>query len=53
MTQQVPGAMLFLGGQLTGKSRPHHNPHFDIDESVLHKGTALLVETALRLLKSL
>ncbi|MCJ7626336.1 MAG: amidohydrolase [Anaerolineaceae bacterium] len=52
MTQKVPGAIFFLGAELTDKSRPHHNPHFDIDESVLHKGSALLAETALRFLKS-
>lgn len=53
MARQVPGAIFMFGAQLDGKPRPHHNPHFDIDESVLHQGAALLAETALRMLKSL
>ena len=33
-----------------GTHYPHHNPNFDVDESLLFKGTALHVDTALRYL---
>ena len=51
--QEVPGAFYFLGGKgdIEGKFHGHHNPKFDIDESVLWKGTALLVKTAHRWLE--
>ncbi len=52
MTEKVPGAMFFLGCSLPdGVSRDLHTPVFDIDESCLPIGTALLTETAHRLLQ--
>ncbi len=48
----APGAMFMLGCQIEGDEREHHNPRFDIDERCLPLGTAILVETALRLLKA-
>lgn len=51
MTRRAPGAMFFLGARKDDISRPHHNPLFDLDESVFPTGTALLAETALRLLE--
>jgi len=50
MTARVPGAMFMLGAQKDSRSRPHHNPHFDLDEGSFKTGAALLAETALRLL---
>jgi len=44
----IPGAMFILGAKKDEINRPHHNPLFDIEESVFHQGTALLAETAVR-----
>ncbi|GAB4431023.1 MAG: M20 family metallopeptidase [Chloroflexi bacterium OHK40] len=52
MTQQTPGAMLFLGAAIgDGTPRGHHTPIFDIDERCLPVGAAILAETALRFLR--
>lgn len=52
LAQAAPGAFMFLGGELTGDRRAHHSPDFEIDESGLYIGSAILAETALRLMKS-
>lgn len=51
--REVPGTFFFLGGGRVhnGQVYPHHHPKFDIDESVLWKGTALLVAIAVNWLK--
>ncbi len=46
---QIPGAFMFLGAEIEGDRRSHHSPFFDIDESGLYVGTAVLTETARRL----
>jgi len=51
MTRAAPGAMFLLGAKLDAVNRPHHSPIFDLDESVFHTGTALLVNGALDLLR--
>jgi amidohydrolase len=52
--EHAPGAMFNLGTRIEdGFERPLHHPRFDIDERALPIGTAMLVETTLRLLKSL
>ncbi len=51
MIQKAPGAMFFLGARIGDEHRPHHSPVFNIDESVLHIGAAMLAETACRLLQ--
>ena len=49
MTQKVPGAMFMLGAAIPdGVERNHHTNIFDIDESVLPIGAAILAETARR-----
>jgi amidohydrolase len=49
MTQKAPGAMFMLGAAIPdGRARHHHTDIFDIDESVLAYGTAVLAETARR-----
>lgn len=49
----APGAMFTLGTQKMGnKIYQLHHPQFDLDESALPIGTAVLVETAMRFLKS-
>ncbi len=51
MAQRAPGSMAFLGARYDERERPHHSPIFNIDEDCLHLGTALLAETAWRLLQ--
>jgi amidohydrolase len=49
MTQSARGAMFMLGAAIPdGIDRNHHTAIFDIDESVLPLGAALLAETARR-----
>jgi amidohydrolase len=47
--EKIPGAFMFLGGEIAGDRRYHHTTNFDIDESGLHIGSAVLAETAIRL----
>jgi amidohydrolase len=52
MTRVVPGAMFFLGCALPDDvKRELHTPIFDIDESCLPIGAAVMAETARRYLK--
>jgi amidohydrolase len=46
----VPGNFFFLGARDAerGLNFPHHNPRFDIDESCLPQGVAVLCEAAVR-----
>ena len=48
----VPGNFFFLGARDEARNLnyPHHNPHFDIDESCLPQGVAILCEAAVRTL---
>ncbi len=49
MTRQAPGSMFMLGAAIPdGALRAHHTDVFDIDETVLPLGAAVLAETALR-----
>ena len=49
MTQKAMGAMFMLGAAIDdGTVRNHHTDIFDIDESVLPLGSAILAETARR-----
>ena len=47
--ERCPGAFIFIGSrnEEKGITAPHHSPEFDIDESVLPRGTELLVRLAL------
>jgi len=48
----APGAMFMLGVQKKGhEDYSLHHPRFDLDERALPIGTAMLVETAMKLLK--
>jgi len=51
--QKVPGAFLALGiyNEEKGIVYPHHHPRFDVDEDVLHLGTAMEVALALEFLR--
>ncbi len=50
--QDVPGAFIFLGNYNAEKgiTHPHHNSRFDVDESILHVGSALLANIAVNYL---
>lgn len=49
MAREAKGAMFMLGAAIDdGTVRHHHTDIFDIDESVLHIGSAMLAETARR-----
>ncbi len=49
MTQEAKGAMFMLGAAIPDEIlRNHHTDIFDIDESVLPLGAAVLAETARR-----
>jgi amidohydrolase len=50
--KRVPGCFFFLGSANAdrGQVYPHHNPRFDIDESILSDGVAILAGAALRYL---
>jgi amidohydrolase len=51
--EHAPGAMYTLGtGGRPETEFPLHHPRFDIDERALPLGTAILVETALRVLRA-
>jgi amidohydrolase len=51
-SERVPGAMFSLGCRIEGDERQLHNPRFDLDEHCLPVGSAILVEAALRYLRS-
>ncbi|MBZ0302504.1 MAG: amidohydrolase [Anaerolineae bacterium] len=51
MTKLAPGAMFMLGAKYDDKERGHHTPIFNIDESTFPIGSAMLIETAFRLMK--
>jgi amidohydrolase len=48
--EKVPGAFMLLGAgnQEKGITAPHHSPEFDIDETALPRGAALLAALGLR-----
>ncbi len=54
LLNNVPGCFLFLGSNNPAKGTdiPHHNCKFDIDEDVLWQGSAILVESAKKLLNT-
>lgn len=47
--EAVPGTFIFMRNprEIGGKSYPHHNSRFDIDDSVLYKGCALFIQATL------
>jgi amidohydrolase len=52
MARRVPGVMAFLGVHAGDEPRPLHSPIFDLDESALPIGVALLAESVVRLLRA-
>ena len=51
MAQKARGGFINIGAAIGDKPRPHHHPDFDIDESILHIGAAVLAETVRRYLQ--
>lgn len=50
---RAPGCFVRLGGGFPGQPlRNHHDPHFDIDESALPIGAAMLAQVAMRYLSN-
>lgn len=51
---EVPGSYIYLGSNNPEKGivYPHHNSKFDIDESVLWKGSAIMAEAVIDWLKA-
>jgi amidohydrolase len=50
-TKEAPGAMFYLGCMIPGDMRYGHHSRFDIDESCLPIGSALLAQIAVNFLK--
>lgn len=50
--EQVPGCFFFLGGanKAKGLDYPHHNPHFNFDESCLKTGAEIGIKSLLKYL---
>jgi amidohydrolase len=53
MIQDAPGAFVWLGVQIEGEPRALHSPNFDLDESALPIGSAVLAGVTSRLLRDL
>ena len=53
MMEDVPGCYMFVGSgnPAKGLDAPHHNPHYDFDEVVLPKASALMAAAAWMLLE--
>jgi amidohydrolase len=47
----APGAMFSLGCRIEDEPRLIHNPHFDIDETCLAVGTAVMAESVMSILR--
>jgi len=48
----APAAFVYLGVQIAGSRRIHHQPSFDLDETGLHLGAAILAHCALSLMEN-
>lgn len=51
MSSRIPGVYFKLGVQIEGEERYYHQPNFDLNESALPVGSAVLAAAALRFLK--
>jgi amidohydrolase len=50
LAREAPGCFFWLGAGIEGDPRNHHSPRFDIDESCLPRGAAVLAEAARKVL---
>ncbi|NIN72332.1 MAG: amidohydrolase [Gemmatimonadetes bacterium] len=46
LAREAPGCFFWLGAGIEGDGRAHHSPRFDIDESCLPRGAAVLAAAA-------
>jgi metal-dependent amidase/aminoacylase/carboxypeptidase family protein len=47
----MPAGFFFVGAEIKGDRRKHHDAHFDIDESCMPVAVAVLAETVLRMVR--
>jgi amidohydrolase len=50
LAREAPGCFFWLGAGIEGDRRSHHSPRFDIDESCLPRGAAVLAAAARKVL---
>ncbi len=50
LARRAPGCFFWLGARIEDDPRLHHSPRFDIDESCLPRGAAVLAAAAQRVL---
>ena len=51
--RKIPGALFYLGAALPDESHHiHHSAQFNLDDSILYAGSAILAESALRWMRS-
>jgi amidohydrolase len=50
--RDIPGAMFILGCRIDGDPRRHHDPAFDIDETCMPIGAAIMAQSTLNYLRS-
>ncbi|MGD2215776.1 MAG: amidohydrolase [Gemmatimonadales bacterium] len=50
LAREAPGCFFWLGAGIEGDQRRHHSPRFDIDESCLPRGAAVLAAAARKVL---
>ncbi len=50
LAREAPGCFFWLGARIEDDPRRHHSPRFDIDESCLPRGSAVLAASAQRAL---
>jgi amidohydrolase len=50
LAREAPGCFFWLGAQIASDPRSHHSPRFDIDESCLPRGAAVLAAAAGKIL---
>jgi amidohydrolase len=51
-TQDIPGAMFILGCKIESDPRRHHDGRFDIDESCMPIGAAIMAQTTLEYMQT-
>lgn len=52
-SEKIPGAMFTLGTRIEGDERTLHHPRFDIDESAMPIGSAILAEAAIQFFRNI
>lgn len=52
-TATIPGAFFLLGVELSSSRRTHHSPTFELDETALSLGSALMSESTRRISKQI